>query len=185
MQISGLYSIDMELEGGDRVHVKGNEALKMGSNMYEGSLLTIFDLSGGLSIDVKRRGAEEISLECANGRITLDQSAAAKPKKKKTDYFGPILGENRSPTLYSKGIIRRIEARKNVFLCYGSSKVKCESVSWNLPADLLVADGGGGPVVVEMSMMKLSGKRFLLRPEEESWEIVDPDAFFVASTSPK
>jgi hypothetical protein len=81
--------------------------------------------------------------------------------------------------------VKKIEALQDVVLYYGTSRISCESVEWNLTSDFLAAEGGDDPVVIETEYgMKISGKRFLLRPEREEMTILEPGAFIIRGGQP-
>ncbi len=186
MQIFGPYEIDVDLGKGDRVMIHGKEMLDMGTSTFEESLVTILALKGSPHIRMMQGKSEAMRLDCNEAWVTFDHTAAAehaaatgKNKTPETERsaFGPTPGGDENTGFFTSNIVRRLEAKGEVDLCYGFTQVTCDSVDWRLPKDRLVADGGGKPVVIIWNMMKLSGSRFLLKPTSEYWEICDPAAF--------
>lgn len=182
MRINGPYDIRIDMEDESRIVMRGNDRFTMGTNLHEGALITSLELTGSPHMSMARRGQERMALDCREAYIDLDHSAAEEPEEAEPAEPGGILTPESDPQsgFFTTSIVRRIQALHDVRLKYGSSRIRCDSIDWDLPDDRMVAEGGGEPVTLETvgGGMRLTGSRFLLKPEREEWTILDPEAFF-------
>jgi len=188
LEIEGPYAIHVDLGEGENVRMRGSEAFVMGTSLFEGAPLTILDLMGAPHIELTRTRAESMTLDCGQARLELNHATPSPGKKTPEagrDGLGPALQSGGGSGFFSKSIVKSIEALQDVVLTYGSSRITCATVDWDLTSDLLSADGGDGPVTIETEYgMKISGRRFLLRPDREEMSILEPGAFVIRGQNP-
>lgn len=164
MTILGPFSFHIDLENDEKIDLVGRKSLNMATSHVDSELVSIIEVEEAVHILMEKKGSASSSLRCGKAYLHI-ADMANRPE------------ENDSQT--ATNLIRRIKAFSNVVLYYGTSRLTCHSFDWNVPTDLLIAEGGDGPVVLEMEgTMKVTGRKFLLKPNREELTIFRPDAIF-------
>jgi len=207
MQIFGPYRIEILPSGttenagnGDRIFLSGSEHFQMGTSPTEETFLIILVMAGRVHADLVGPAAEAVggglkknqqkkaTLDCQQAEIHLVPAAPPAASPPQSGRSGLALTPKRPS--FSGGPVKKVFALHSVRLCYGNSAVMCNSLDWNLPDDLLIAEGASGDekeeglAVVEMNeVIKVSGRKILLRPEKEDVTIIKPLAIFGSTAS--
>jgi|GEM_PF-4710307 len=183
LKIEGGYTIHVARPGQEAVTITGTERFDMGTGRHEGVQLTTLRLNGSPHIVMSRDGVDEMSLDCGEATVDLDHNApvargeAARGETEaaeERDDFGPVLSHRTKPGFFTKSLVRKIVALRDVRLCYGSNVILCDSIDWDLPSDLLVAKGAGEPVRIASGPLRYSGDMIKIEPEKEKFSILNP-----------
>lgn len=182
LKIEGGYTIHVARPGQETITITGKERFDMGTGQHEGAQLTTLRLIGAPHIAMSRDNVEEMSLDCGDATVDLDHNAPLAREEsdviEEMDDFGPVLSHRTKPGFFTKSLVRKIVALRDVRLCYGSNIILCDSIDWDLPADLLVAGGAGEPVRIAAGLARLSGDRIEIKPEKEEIRVLNPKALF-------
>jgi len=182
LKIEGEYTIHVARPGQETVTIAGKERFDMGTGQHEGVQLTTLRLIGSPHIVMSRDGVEEMSLDCGEATVDLDHNAPRARDEsdaiEEKDNLGPVLSHRTKPGFFTKSLVRKIVALRDVRLCYGSNIILCDSIDWDLPKDLLVAKGAGEPVRIASGPARFSGDRVEIKPEKEEIKVVNLKALF-------
>ena len=182
LKIEGNYTIHVKRPGQEKVVITGKKRFNMGTGQLEGVQLTTLRLVGSPHVAMYRAGVEEMSLDCDEATIDLDHNAPLarddSGAEEKRDEFGPVLSHRTKAGFFTRSLVRKIVALREVRLCYGSRIILCDSIEWDLPADLLVADGAGRPVQIVDGLIRTACERIEINPEAETIIIIGPRVLF-------